>query len=102
MKLFNLSQISEISESKLSGEEESHEKISFNCLVHLVRVPDKMFYEGCSFENCKKKVTKEGSQYYCPNCGSSESFKPRFLCKLKFCDYSGELWINCIGDRDFF
>lgn len=101
MKLYTISQIIEQAEDNLLRGDEQNEKIIFNCLAHLIRVPEKIFYKGCTTENCKKKVNEDGDNYFCPNCGEVQSFTPRFLCKMKFCDYSGDIWINCIGDRDF-
>lgn len=37
----------------------------------------------------------------CMRCGAVDTFKPRFLASVKFCDDSGDMWVNCIGDQVF-
>ena len=58
MKLYTISQIQEQSGEKLLLENGTDDKIIFNCIAHLIRIPEKMFYQACSKDNCKKKVSQ--------------------------------------------
>jgi replication factor A1 len=55
------------------------------------------YYLACP--SCKKKVVEEGRSYKCENC--SKLFPdpvPTFNFSFKFSDYSGGLFLNCLGE----
>lgn len=56
MKIFNVHQIKEKSESQLQ-QEETEDKLYFNGIMSVLRIPEEIFYESCPSETCKKKVT---------------------------------------------
>lgn len=101
MKIYNVQQVLDICEEAFRGEERVDDKVYFNCLVTLIKIPEEIFYKACSSDNCRKKVQPQGDVYFCSQCGEVNTFKPRFLSNLTFCDYSAQLYLTCIGDKDF-
>ena len=50
-------------------------------------------------ENCRKGVTEEGGQYFCPKCEKHYStFIPRFILSLCLADHTGTIWPRCFGN----
>jgi len=55
------------------------------------------YYLACS--SCKKKVVEEANGYRCENCQKSFSEAvPTFNFSFRFSDFSGNLFLNCLGE----
>lgn len=72
-----------------------------NCDLTWIFVPDnterQMFYLAC--EQCKKKVTKEGSAYYCEKCARTyENAVPTYNFSVRISDCSGTITLSCFGE----
>jgi len=57
-----------------------------------------IYYNSCSTEGCKKKVTPEGNQYSCERCGTQDTCRPVYLLQMEIADFSGTTWITLFED----
>lgn len=56
-----------------------------------------MFYLAC--QTCRKKVTDEGSGYFCMGCNKTyENCNPTYNFSMKISDMSGGVTMGCLGE----
>jgi len=55
-------------------------------------------YLACPGDNCKKKVTAEGNQWRCNNCGLFDTHKTLYILSVEIGDFSGLNWITMFDE----
>ena len=66
MKIQNCKQALTEAYDKLN--EDSYASAYYSCFLHLMYIPDNMFYLSCSNDKCQKKVQPSGNGYECLKC----------------------------------
>lgn len=64
------------------------------CTIGLIQRDkyDKLYYKGCVYEKCKKKIESVNSEYYCSKCNSlRHEFKYRYSARLDLGDSTGSV-----------
>jgi replication factor A1 len=76
------------------------EPIFFNvkATTQFFRKENNVYYIACSGNNCQKKLTPQGGQFYCENCHQiCEEPNVRYILSCNIMDYTGELWLCGCG-----
>ncbi len=96
MKLYS---IKEMGDNAIGNLVDMSEKMYFSVFGYLIQIPNRLFYESCPIETCKKKVTMNDYKTYdCEKCGKSyDKFMPRYIANLKFSDCSGSQYCLTAG-----
>ena len=73
---------------------------TINGYISRIKNMERIFYLACPNDNCKKKVTLEGSNYRCENCNQTYSHcKATYMITAKVSDFTESLFVNFYRDE---
>lgn len=78
--------------------ENDMDKASFfflNGYVSRIMNQDKLFYQACPNDSCKKKVVEDMGSYRCENCNKNyDNFKPSYFMSAKISDFTDSVYVS--------
>lgn len=67
----------------------------FNGFVEYIKNDDKIYYNACPNDNCRKKVIEENGIFRCEKCEMNyDASKPTYMFKAKISDFTSSIWVN--------
>lgn len=95
-KSSNLNLICEINESIHEENDVDQSHFFFlNGYVSQIKNDDKIYYNACPSENCKKKVIEEANGFKCEACQKTYlTFNPTYMITAKISDFTESIYIN--------
>lgn len=95
-KSSNLNLISEINEA-LSHENDTDQYHFYflNGYVSRIKNDERIYYNACMSENCRRKVTTEHDGYRCESCNKNfMTARPTYMITAKISDFTDSIFVN--------